>query len=142
MPLAAVSRTGFSCTRLPRYIAATAWQQVQFACDNHHCGHCNAEDMLIWCTAMCIQLQANLLGSNTLPVASISVKSAPGGCYSCSYTAPYVAGLYVLEVTAGGKHLRGSPFSVKVSTQCGNVDYASYCAALLGAIETCTYSQI
>eukprot|EP00878_Enallax_costatus_P035213 GHUV01039218.1.p1 GENE.GHUV01039218.1~~GHUV01039218.1.p1 ORF type:complete len:211 (+),score=52.32 GHUV01039218.1:306-938(+) len=63
-----------------------------------------------------LDLQAQLLGSNTLPVAAVVIKPTAGGCYQCSYTAPAAAGLYVLEVTANGRHLRGSPFSVKVAS--------------------------
>jgi hypothetical protein len=61
--------------------------------------------------------QAQLLGSNTLPAAAVEVVPMPGGQYHCSYTAPAVAGLYVLEVTSAGKHLQGSPFSVKVGAR-------------------------
>jgi hypothetical protein len=59
-------------------------------------------------------MQAQLLGSNTLPAAAVQSQALPGGRYSCSYTAPAAAGLYVLEVTSKGRHLQGSPFSVRV----------------------------
>jgi hypothetical protein len=60
--------------------------------------------------------QARLVGSNTIPVATADVSPRPDGSFSCCYTAPASAGLHVLEVTYGGKHLGGSPFSVKVCT--------------------------
>jgi hypothetical protein len=61
-----------------------------------------------------VLLQARLVGSNTLTAADVVVAELPGGAVSCSYTAPAAAGMYVLEVTAGAKHVGGSPFSVKV----------------------------
>uniref|UniRef100_A0A383V7D2 MORN repeat-containing protein n=1 Tax=Tetradesmus obliquus TaxID=3088 RepID=A0A383V7D2_TETOB len=62
-----------------------------------------------------LPLQAQLLGSNTLPAAAVQVLPLPGGHYRCSYTAPAAAGRYVLEVTSCGRHLQGSPFAVKVT---------------------------
>jgi hypothetical protein len=58
--------------------------------------------------------QAVLVGSNTIPVSSADVTPLPNGAFSCCYTAPASVGLFVLEVTYGGKHVGGSPFSVKV----------------------------
>jgi hypothetical protein len=68
------------------------------------------------CAVLCyaVLLQARLVGSNTLTAADVVVAELPGGAVSCSYSAPAAAGMYVLEVTAGGKHVGGSPFSVKV----------------------------
>jgi hypothetical protein len=56
-------------------------------------------------------LQASLTCGST----EVAVHCVPshGGCYQCSYTPP-AAGQYVLEVTSGGRHLRGSPFAVQV----------------------------
>jgi hypothetical protein len=55
-----------------------------------------------------------LLGSNTLPAAAVQVTMSLQGRLECTYTAPDSAGLYRLEVTAGGRHVSGSPFSVRV----------------------------
>jgi hypothetical protein len=60
--------------------------------------------------------QARFLGSNTLPAADVTVEPLLEGGYTCKYRAPATAGLYVLEVTTSdGRHLQGSPFSVKAS---------------------------
>jgi hypothetical protein len=62
--------------------------------------------------------QARLVGSNTLTVATVEVVAAPAGSdcsYTCTYTAPPTPGRFVLEVTSRGRHVGGSPFSVRVS---------------------------
>jgi hypothetical protein len=60
-------------------------------------------------------LQAQLVGSNTITAAEAKVSRLPDGTFSVSYVAPPQPGLYVLEVTVGGKHVGGGPFSVRVS---------------------------
>ncbi len=52
------------------------------------------------------------------PQTAAPPRSAPGGAltYLVSYTAPAVPGLYRLQVVDGatGRHVRGSPFSLRV----------------------------
>jgi hypothetical protein len=65
------------------------------------------------CSCYVAAVQAQLqLNSKVVPVECLP---QPRGTITCCYTAP-AAGLGVLQVTAGGRHLRGSPFSVKVMT--------------------------
>lgn len=66
-------------------------------------------------------LQARLIGSNTITAAVADNVAMPDGSYSCTYMAPAAPGLYVLEVTADGKHVGGGPFSVRVSASSQNV---------------------
>lgn len=69
------------------------------------------------CCAVHCCLQARLVGSNSLAAAVAEVTPLPLGGFCCSYKAPSTPGLYVLEVvTTGGKHVGGSPFSVRVRT--------------------------
>jgi hypothetical protein len=67
------------------------------------------------CCSVLLLLQARLIGSNTITAAEVEVRPLPDGAFSCSYLAPAQPGLYVLEVTLGGRHVGGSPFSVRVS---------------------------
>lgn len=69
------------------------------------------------CFAVHCCAQVRLVGSNSLAAAVAEVTHLPLGGFCCSYVAPATPGLYVLEVvTTGGKHVGGSPFSVRVRT--------------------------
>lgn len=72
----------------------------------------------VLCCAVHCCAQVQLVGSNSLAAAVAEVTPLPLGGFCCSYVAPATPGLYVLEVVtaAGGKHVGGSPFSVRVRT--------------------------
>lgn len=87
------------------------------------------QDPVVACAAVVLSvfaflfvLQARLIGGNTITAAGADVTPLPDGAFSCRYVAPPQAGLYVLEVTADGRHVGGSPFSVRVSV----FGYAAY----------------
>jgi len=119
------------CTTATAYMIRwwDAWEQLSLAymeqCDKcdiltakffgglHSCKTCPHCLIL----SSCAVLQARLIGSNTITAATVNVAALTGDSFSCSYPAPQAPGLYVLEVTAGDRHVGGSPFSVRVSEE-------------------------